>query len=196
MYGLFRHFWLGSRAVDHVLRHVTHTRLSPPVTPAPALPARYVAAKFYTSAALTDEPAHRDALRDLVAGIAARTPVVMLDTGLAIDDHEDYLFRDLPNVTSLRKELDPRTNLGVQTMVIAGAERFVGTCGSLAWLAPLLGVDTVPVYTHDRFLATHLYFARHVYRQCGAAAFEPLDLGASLALDAIARPAALPESRG
>ena len=31
----------------------------------------------------------------------------------------------------------PQTNLGVQTEVIRRADRFVGTCGSLAWLAPM-----------------------------------------------------------
>ena len=195
MYRLFRQFWLGNRAVDHVFRHVRHQRTTPSGPAIDGLPPRYVAAKFYTSAALTGEPAHREALRDLVAGIAAHVPVVVLDTGLAIDDHEDYSFRDIPNVTSLRAALDPRTNLGVQTAVIARAERFVGTCGSLAWLAPLLGVDTVAVYTDDKFLATHLYFARQAYRQCAAARFETLDLRASLAVGALAAPAGVAADR-
>jgi hypothetical protein len=196
MYRLFRHFWLGNRAVDHVLRHVDHRRIASPPPPAHIqLPPRYVAAKFYASAALADDPAHRAALRGLLAAIALRTPVVLLDTGLTLDDHQDYLFRDIPHVTSLRAALDVRSNLGVQTAVIAGAERFIGTCGSVAWIAPLLGVDTVAVYTDDRFLATHLYFARQVYRQCGAARFEPLDLRAAVELDVLAAPAAARQVR-
>jgi ADP-heptose:LPS heptosyltransferase len=110
----------------------------------------------------------------------------MLDTGLATDEHEDFLFRDVPNVISLRDRLEPRTNLGVQTAVTATAQGFIGTCGSLAWLAPMLGVKTVAVYADERLLTTHLYVARQVYRRMGAAPFETLDLRAALELDLLA----------
>jgi ADP-heptose:LPS heptosyltransferase len=109
----------------------------------------------------------------------------MLDTGLATDEHEDYLFSDLENVTALGSHLTPATNLDVQTRVIAHARAFVGTCGSLAWLAPMLGVDTIAVYAEDRFLTSHVFFARHAYRQIGAARFDTLDLRAAMALDAV-----------
>lgn len=185
MYRLFHQFWLGNRAADHVFRHTVHAPISPSVT-VPGLPDRFVAAKFYTGAALPDTPAIRRALRDLVAASASRLPVVMLDTGLATDEHEDYLFRDIPNVISLRDRLDPRTNLGVQTAVVAAAQRFIGTCGSVAWIAPMLGVSTVAVYADDRLLTTHLYVARQVFRDIQAATFEPLDLRAALDLDLLA----------
>ena len=181
MYRLFGQFWFGNRALDLVS---SHTRYAPvPIRPAAlGLPARYVAAKFYTGAALPGTAAHRSALRDLVGATAAHTPVVMLDTGMATDEHEDYLFRDIPNVTSLRDHLAPRTNLGVQTAVIAGSQGFIGTCGSLAWLAPMMGIQTVAVYAEDRFLTSHVFFARQVYRQMRAARFETLDLRAALEL--------------
>jgi hypothetical protein len=182
MYRLFNQFWLGNRAADLVFRHTTHAPIGPSIE-VPGLPPRYVAAKFYTGAALPDTPECRQALRALVERTASRLPVVMLDTGLATDEHEDYLFRDIPNVVSLRARLEPRTNLGVQTAVIAGAHGFVGTCGSVAWVAPMLGVPTVAVYADDRLLATHLYVARQVFRRMDAASFEPLDLGAATALD-------------
>ena len=38
--------------------------------------------------------------------------------------------------------MTPQNNLGVQTQIAAGAKAFVGTCGSLTWLVPRLGVDT------------------------------------------------------
>ena len=53
---------------------------------------------------------------------------------------------------------------------------FVGTCGSLAWLAPLLGVPTVPVFTDASFLHAHLHLARRVYGRVGGGAFSPVDL--------------------
>jgi len=64
----------------------------------------------------------------------------------------------------------------VQTRIIAGARMYVGTCGSLAWLAPLLGVATVPVFTDASFLHAHLHLARRVYGRVGGGAFSPIDL--------------------
>ncbi len=120
MYRLFNQFWFGNRALDLVSSHTRYL----PLTLSPrrdlGLPERYVAAKFYTGAALPDTDDSRHALRDLVRAMAARLPVVMLDTGMATDEHEDYLFRDIPNVISLAGRMEPRTNLGVQTAAIAG----------------------------------------------------------------------------
>jgi ADP-heptose:LPS heptosyltransferase len=110
-------------------------------------------------------------------------PVVMLDTGMATDEHEDYLFAGLPNVISLRDRLTPQNNLAVQTSVIARSRGFVGTCGGLAWLAPMLGIDTVAVYADDRFLLSHIFLATQAYRQMGAARFDVVDLRAAMALD-------------
>jgi hypothetical protein len=201
MYRLFSRFWYGNRALDLVTSHTRYLP-APARTPAPpsrrpappsdlGLPEHYIAAKFYTGAALPGTPEARAALRELVRTAAARMPVVMLDTGMATDEHEDYLFRDIPNVTSLRDRLLPPTNLGVQTDAIAGAQGFIGTCGSLAWLAPLLGVDTLAVYSEERFLVSHLFFAAQAYRQAGAARFDTLDLRAVTELDLLASAAAV-----
>ena len=185
MYRLFKQFWFGNRALDLVTSHTRHLPLS--VTPPSdlGLPAQYVAAKFYTGAALPDTVEHRRALRELVGLMALRLPVVTLDTGMATDEHEDYLFRDIPNVISLRGQLTPRTNLGLQASVIAGAQQFVGTCGSVAWMAPMLGVDTIAVYAEERFLVSHIVFASQVYWRMGAARFDTLDLRAAMQMDSM-----------
>jgi hypothetical protein len=185
MYRLFGRFWYGNRALDLVASHTRYVPLTAPPL-ALGLPQRYLAAKFYTGAALPATPDSRGALRDLVRTAATRLPVVMLDTGMVTDEHEDYVFRDIPNVTSLCDRLTPATNLGVQTAVIAGSRGFIGTCGSLAWLAPLLGVDTLAVYSEERFLVSHMFFAAHAYRQAGAARFDTLDLRAVTQLDLLA----------
>lgn len=190
MYRLFNQFWFGNRALDLV---VSHTRYVPLTVKAPVdlgLPERYIAAKFYTGAALPGTSESRGALRELVGMAAMRMPVVLLDTGMTTDEHEEYLFRDMPNVVSLRERLVPSTNLGVQTTVIAGAEGFIGTCGGLAWLAPLLGVDTLAVYSEERFLVSHIFFAGQAYRQIGAARFDTLDLRAVTELNLLASAAA------
>ncbi len=205
MYRLFSRFWYGNRALDLVTSHTRYLQVAPrthapphPRTIAPTdlgLPERYIAAKFYTGAALPGTPEARGALRELVRTAAARAPVVMLDTGMATDEHEDYLFRDIPNVLSLRDRLVPATNLGVQTAAIAGAQGFIGTCGSLAWLAPLLGVDTLAVYSEERFLVSHIFFATQAYRQAGAARFDTLDLRSVTELDLLASAATVAQGR-
>ena len=182
MYRLFNQFWFGNRALDVIISHTHHTRLALNAARVPGLPARYVAAKFYTGAALPDTAECRSGVRDLVRAAAATLPVVMLDTGMATDEHEDYLFRAIPNVISLRERMTPHTNLGVQTAVIAGADAYIGTCGSLAWLAPLLGVRTTAVYAADRHLLSHLYVADQTYPRAGAAPFDALDLRAAMQL--------------
>jgi len=102
---------------------------------------------------------------------------------VSFDEHEDYRFRDMPNVTSAAEWLTPANNLAVQTEVIRRAERFVGTCGSITWLAPLIGTPTVAVYSDDEFLGPHLYAARAAYRSMSAAAFAPVDLRALAHID-------------
>jgi hypothetical protein len=176
MYQLFRAFWYGDRSLEFLLRHAVVRRLPALAAPAPPLPAEYVAMKFYTGPAVPDTDHNRDALRAIVRHTAARVPVVMLDTAWSVDEHRDYAFEDVPGVTTLRPSLDPATNLGLQAQVISGARQFVGTCGGLAWLAPLMGIETVAVYEDDRYLTAHLYAAKHLYRRSGAARFSTLNL--------------------
>jgi hypothetical protein len=194
MYRLFSRFWLGNRALDLVTSHTRFVSLKTAARDL-GLPERYIAAKFYTGAALPGTPEARGALRELVRAAAARMPVVMLDTGMTTDEHQDYLFRDIPNVTSVRDRLTPRTNLGVQTAAIAGAQGFIGTCGSLAWLAPLLGVNTLAVYSEERFLVSHIFFAAQAFRQAGAGRFDTLDLRAVTELDLLASAAVVAQGR-
>jgi hypothetical protein len=185
MYQLFRAFWYGDRALGFLLRHADFARaraalmtaLQDQPSPVP-LPGEYAAVKFYTGQAVPDTPANREALHRCVERLAARMPVVMLDTAWTVDDHHDFSFDAIRGVTTLRPSLDPRHNLGLQTRVIAGARTFVGTCGGLAWLAPLLGVETLAVYDDDRFLTPHLYAARYAYRYAAAARFSTLNVRA------------------
>jgi hypothetical protein len=195
MYRLFGQFWLGNRALDLVMSHTRHATYALSRPADLQLPDKYVAVKFYTGIALPPTEANTRALREIVAAVASRVPVVMLDAGMKTDEHEDYLFRNIPNVFSLQRHVSAANNLGVQTAVVAGAERFIGTCGSLAWLAPMLGVDTIAVYAEERLLLSHIFFATHVYRQTGSARFDPLDLSAASHVDLAAAAEAMVECR-
>jgi hypothetical protein len=137
-----------------------------------------VAVKFYTAASLPPTDTVRRALQSIVLGLAEQTDVVMLDTGLALDDHEDYSFALASRIHSVRESLRPRDNLAVQTAIISRASSFVGTCGALAWLAPMLGIDTTAVLSDARFLHGHLQVARRVYEVIDGGRFSPLDISA------------------
>lgn len=177
MYRMFNHYWYGRRPFRIVwnnTRYLTHRM--PPVDATWDLPSKYVAVKFYSGRSMPDTPEIRASLRQIVVRIAERRPVVLLDTGLLIDDHEDFSFAGNPNIRSARSLMLPRDNLAVQSRIIAGSELFVGTCGSLAWLAPMLGVDTVALYANPDFLHTHLRVGHRVYESLGAGHFAPVDL--------------------
>jgi hypothetical protein len=177
MFRWFAPFWSGKETLGFVERHTRHARVTPSVLTLPVeLPAQYVAIKFYGARSLPDEPAVHDQLRALVDSLCEWLPVVQLETGLGLDDHTDYDLRVNKRVVSLSGRLDARTNLAVQTQVIAGAQMFFGTCGGLAWLAPLLGVPTVPLLTDTSFLHAHLHLARRVYGRIAGGSFSPVDL--------------------
>ena len=179
MFRLLKQFWLGNESLDYALGYLRYAPLTPSFTgPVPPLPDEFVAMKFYTARSLGADERHRHLLRALVERIAAQQPVVLLGTGVAYDEHEDFLFGGLPGVTNLAPYMTPATNLGLQTEVIRRARRFVGTCGSVAWLAPMLGTDTLAVYSDDHLLTSHLYAARHAYGSMSAARFDVLDLNA------------------
>jgi hypothetical protein len=185
MFRMFRDVWLGNLPLDFLLTRAHFTRLAPPPRPQLAgLPAEYVAVKFYTGTALPDTAENVAAVRSLVERVGGRTPVVVLDTGLAVDDHRDVTFDRMPNVISARAWMTPRTNLGLQSALIAHAKYFLGTCGGLAWTAPFMGVPTVAVYADDAFLRPHLTIARHAGTRVGAAEFTTLDLRALRRVDA------------
>jgi hypothetical protein len=180
MYRLFTLYWSGQRAMGFLDAHTRFTTIEPPRIVDPAiLPGDYVAVKFYSARSMPDTPDVRRLVRATVAALAERLPVVLLDTGLLLEeDHADYELETGGRVVSARPWMTPRNNLGVQTQIIAGARAFVGTCGSLAWLAPRLGVDTSAVYVDPKWLHAHLGVAMRAYHRLGAGRFAAADLRA------------------
>jgi hypothetical protein len=177
MYRLFRQFWAGNRPIEFALQRL---RFAPPRAdnrvPLPPLPQRFVAVKLYTGQALPDTAANRSLLRAWVQRLGEDRAVVLLDSPAFLDEHADFAFLD-SRVITMRGVMTQANNLGVQTEVLRRAERFVSTCGGLAWLAPMMGVNTSALYSDDRFLATHLYLARQAYRRMPeAGTFAAVDL--------------------
>jgi len=179
MYRLFSLFWSGQRPLSFL---DAHTRVEPIVPSriidASRLPREYVAVKFYAARSLPDTPEIRRTLAWFVDSLAERTNVVLLDTGLVLDEHADYAFGSSGRVVSAKSWMTPANNLGVQTQIIAGAQAFVGTCGSVAWLAPMLGINTSAVYVDPKWLHAHLGVALRACHRAGAGRFAALDLRA------------------
>ncbi|MGH6692191.1 MAG: hypothetical protein ACREF4_16095, partial [Gammaproteobacteria bacterium] len=180
MYRLFTLYWSGQRAMGFVDAHLRFTPMTAPALIDPALlPSEYVAVKFYAARSLPDTPEIRAHLRATVVSLAERLPVVLLDTGLVLeDDHADYTFATRGRVLSARAWMTPRNNLGVQTQIVAGAKAFVGTCGSIAWLAPRLGVDTSGLFVDPKWLHAHVAVAMRAYHRMSAGRFAIADLRA------------------
>jgi len=61
---------------------------------------------------------------------------------------------------------------------VAGAKAFVGTCGSIAWLAPRLGVDTSGLFVDPKWLHAHVAVAMRAYHRLNAGRFAVADLRA------------------
>jgi hypothetical protein len=179
MYRLFTLYWSGQRAMGFVDAHMRFTVHGAPALIDPALlPREYIAVKFYGARSLPDTPQVRAVLHVLIAALAEQLPVVLLDTGLVLeDDHADYTFGG-STVVSARSWMTPQTNLGVQTQIVAGARAFIGTCGSLAWLAPRLGVDTSALFVDPQWLHAHIAVAMRAYHKLGAGRFAVADLRA------------------
>jgi hypothetical protein len=190
MYRLFTLYWSGQRGMGFV---DTHTRYVPQqareVIDPSLLPREYVAVKFYAARSLPDTPQTRASLQSIVQSLAERVPVVLLDTGLVLeDDHADYALTDGrihlrqssggQAVISARSWMTPQNNLAVQTQIVAGARAFIGTCGSIAWLAPRLGVDTSALYVDPKWLHAHLAVAMRAYHKLDAGRFAAADLRA------------------
>lgn len=183
MFRLLRRFWLGTSTLEYALQQLRYAPVSAaPTVALPELPAQFTAVKFYTGTAIRDTPEHRRLLRTLVERLAERGPVVTLGAGVRLDEHEDFLFGGMPGVTGLGA-VSPQANLAVQTEVIRRASLYVGTAGSLAWLAPMLGVDTIAAYADDRYLGPHFYAARYAYASIPAGRFMPLDVQTAMRLD-------------
>jgi hypothetical protein len=179
MYRLFNAYWRQLAPVTLIDAFTAHGPLPKADRPdvRAALPARYVAAKFYANGALPDTVENRRFITETLRSLTETTDVVLLDTGVRFDDHADLPSEVRGRVHRIADLMRPQDNLEVQSAVIAGADAFVGTYGGFSYLAPLLGVPTVAFYSHPTgFRFDHLDVARRVFSALQLGAFVPLDL--------------------
>jgi len=158
MYKLLRFYWFEKAGVRLLTRHTDYQALQPMERSAALkdLPAHYVAVRFYFRPSFPDTPENRRFAADVIRSISRETPVVLLNTGLQLDDHEDLNPTD-SRVYRVDHLMALERNLEVQTEIISHARAFVGTYGGLAYLAPFYGVPSISFYsTESELIPAHL----------------------------------------
>jgi hypothetical protein len=187
MFRAFAPYWsdeAGYALIDQCTRPRLLERPAEPLrTP---LPADYVAVRFYFSECFPATPENRLFARNVVSALADRTTVVLLNPGVAVDEHADWMPDARDRIVSIGDSLPPERNLAVQSAAIAGARAVVGTYGGYSYLAPLYNVPAVAFYSRQSFKLHHLHAAQRAFSHIGAAALMPIDVAqASLVQSAL-----------
>jgi hypothetical protein len=178
MYKLFRIFWRLQASVGLVQGFTVHKRIEKPELGglAAELPDEYIAVKFYTNNSFPDTASNRAFIAAYLNQLSATSDVVLLNTGVRFDDHDDFQPANRVRIHTVEHLMRPHTNLDVQTRIIAHARAFVGTYGGFSYLAPLLGVNTLAFFSDaSGFRIDHLEIAKRVFTDLNAASFLPLD---------------------
>lgn len=170
MYKLLRFYWYEKAGVGLLTKHTDYRRLSIGDGRVPGhLPKDYVAVRFYFRPSFPDTPDNRHFAADVIRSLSRDVPVVLLNTGLSLDDHEDLQVPGGMGVHHVEDLMTPHQNLDVQTRIIAGARAFVGTYGGLAYLGPFYGVPAVGFYSNESELVpAHLDVGWRLGRTMGA----------------------------
>jgi hypothetical protein len=164
------------------------------------LPERYVAVRFYFNFSFPDDEQNRAFVAATLRSLLAQTDVVLLNTGIAVDDHVDFGGMEAGRIYRLDQLMTPQNNLYLQTVAIAHASGFVGTYGGLSYLPPFLGVPSACYYAHpERFSVAHLERAQRIFQGDGWGDFVALNARGNALVDLLAaatsQPAAALEAR-
>jgi len=170
LYRLFRNVWQAALPLrDFLDRAVQRPWRRPEDAELPdSLPEDFTAVRFYFRDSFPDIPANRALVEDTIELLASRRAVVLLNTGVVVDDHLDADPASNPRALRPLVGVAPERNLVAQSAVIARAKLFVGTYGGLAHLAPFYGVPTIGFASDPAEInPVHLTLARRT-----AAAYE------------------------
>lgn len=188
MYRLLQGYWGGTRG----LRWLNERVLFPVRLPAPEiepglrakLPQEFMVARWYCRPTWPYKDDLILWMRKTTERLAKQMPVILIDSFHA-DDHADINFGPLPNVVRLSEltDLDPLTNLAVQSSVIAKAKAYVGTYGGMSQAAMRWGVPTLALYQDFANTAPeHLHLTQHLSLRTGVPflACQPKDVDGAL----------------
>jgi hypothetical protein len=177
MYALFQPFWQQQTAAGWVQQFAQFSPVRPPAINGLDLPREYVAVRFYFSKCFPDTPGNQRIVSSLVRSLSAGTHVVLLGSGVRLDEHRDAAPGHSPHVHTVDQVTQAATNLAVQTAVIAGAQAFIGTYGGFSYLAPLCGVRSIALYSRRNYYLHHLDFAQQLFATIAGGSLDLVDVG-------------------
>jgi glycosyltransferase involved in cell wall biosynthesis len=172
MYRMLRFYWFEKAGVGLLKQHTDYKPLERVERSAALkdLPRDYVAVRFYFRPSFPDTPENRQFAADIVRAISRDVPVVLLNTGLKLDDHDDLNVPGM-GIHHVDRLMTPERNLEVQTEIVSNARAFVGTYGGLAYLATFYGVPSIAFYsTQAELLPAHMDVWWRVSRLMGVSA--------------------------
>lgn len=148
MYQALSPFWTGQHGMAWLHQRASFPVLTPPVLQGVTLPEHFAAVRFYFRPTFPTSQASIMFAKATIQHLAQSHHVVILNSGLHVDDHLDYLPTDRTNVTVLSDvvPLTHENNLAVQAAVLGQAEGFVGTYGGMAQLALRMRKPVVSFY--------------------------------------------------
>jgi hypothetical protein len=182
-------FWEGKRGLGWLHDRVAFAPLpTPPLPETVTLPETFVAVHFYARPTWPLMDATMQFAVETVKMISQSHPVVLVGSGLHMDDHADLAIPKLPNVFTLRDcgiSVTPQTNLAVMSAVLARSAGCVGTYGGTVQLAGRLGRPAIGFYAdwHSTALA-HRHLSEALAIQLGLP-FVTLRLGDLPTLQAV-----------
>jgi len=159
MFTRLRGLWFRDEPLDTLWPQVEYRRLEIQPEPLPGLPADYLAVKAYFNEVLPATDETRAFLRESIERLTEKVDVVLLSTGLLVDDHEEWAATH-PRMHPIEHLLRPQDNLAVQTRLIAGARGLVATYGGFSYLGPFLGVPALTFYEVEQTVPVHLEVLR------------------------------------
>ena len=186
MYQLYRRFWWGHASTDSVraCARFEPFQQSAPDAALDDLPSEFVAAKFYFNDCFPSTEGNRDFVRKAMESVARSIPVVSLATGLTLDEHNSY---EIPSLRDISGLVDARSNLEIQSSIVARAKAFVGTYGGFSYLPPFLGVPSIGLHSDPKgFARTHYDLALAAFDEWGNQLLRNIDVAAPEALDQLA----------
>jgi hypothetical protein len=191
MYRFLTGYLRGLRPGKDILKVCDHSPF-PARYPRPAqLPfdGEYLVAKFYASAVMPQTDENQQWVIETLERVARRIPVVVLNTGMRLDDHVDFEVPDAPGLHVASSLLQARDNLEVQTALLANARGFIGTYGGFSYLGSLLGVRSIGVFSRPQFVPVHVGTASLALNQDGLGGFSAVHTRAlELAMDELGEP--------
>jgi hypothetical protein len=155
MFARLRGLWFKGMPLAKLLPQLDFQPLRVEPEPLPGLPQEYVAVKAYFNECLLETQPNEQFLRNVLERLTSVSEVVLLSTGLLVDDHEEWAMRH-ERVHPIEHLLRPEDNLAVQTRIIAGSRGLVATYGGFSYLGALLGVPTLTFYELEQTVPVHL----------------------------------------